>query len=150
MYYRRETGYVAFMRRQPWPLRLLIVSAVIVSIYWLLEDAYRYFGGLLLLFWAFFPDLLFNNSPQLDKVKNLPGMLDRKATAQGDMLRFGMEEAPISSIRKVAISKYDDEFGFIDFPYTSKLTRPMLFPLQQIDSVRHWFAENTPELEVIE
>jgi len=151
MFHWRETGYVAFMRRQPWPWRALAACLTLAFLAWLFSaHTYAYFSVIMLVLWAFFPEHLFRNSNRLSRVKNMPAMLHRTAGKPEDLLRVGMEEAPISAVKKVALSKYDDASAFIDFPYTSKFSQPLLFPIQQLESVRSWFVEQMPELEVIE
>lgn len=107
-------------------------------------EAFRYSGSLVLIMWLLFPEIWANKLPA-DKTKNMLKLLAR----DGDLLRVGMETASISIVRKVALSEYDEQYGFLQFPYTSKFSASYLFPIEQMAEVRDWFATKVPELEII-
>lgn len=96
------------------------------------------------------PEYFFKVQAHTDPIRNMPAMLHRETRSGIPALRLGMEEAPLTVIKKVALSKRDETYGFIDFPYTNRIGSPLLFPVEQINSVREWLEENVPELEIIE
>lgn len=107
-------------------------------------EAFRYSGSFVLIMWLLFPDMWSNKLPA-DKTKDMLKLLAR----DGDLLRVGMETASLSLVRKVALSEYDDQYGFLQFPYTSKFSASYLFPIEQMTEVREWFSTHAPELEII-
>lgn len=146
----RRTGYIAFMNRKPWQVRLLVMLSLITVFYWLGYVDSRYIGSMMILIAAFFPDYMFKKTVQIDTIRNMPAMLHREVRNGKSILRVGMEEAPLTAVKKVAISQYSSDHVFIDFPYTARITAPLLFPIEQDAKVRQWFADNAPELEIIE
>lgn len=108
------------------------------------SEAFRYFGGWVLLLWILFPEALGAKSP-VDKTRHMLAMLAR----EDDRLRVGMEQVAISSVQKVALDTYDDDHAILTFPYTSKISANYLFPRDQMAEVRAWFEQHTPELEII-
>lgn len=146
-----KAGYSAFMARISWPTRCMLVLSICALLGWAGLVPLNW-STLLILFLvgAVFPDSVFPPVENIDAVRNMPSMLHIEVRKNQRYLRVGMEEAPLSVVKKVAISKRDNEHAFIDFPYTSRITSPLRFPLVQIDSVRVWFSEHAPELELIE
>ncbi|MCC5880295.1 MAG: hypothetical protein JJU03_10440 [Idiomarina sp.] len=145
------TGYRAFMARIDWPMRAFLALSLLTVFGWaglipLQFSTLAIFIALTIVF----PDYIFTGGESIDAVRNMPAMLHIELRGDERYLRLGMEEAPLSVVKKVAISQRNSDQAFIDFPYTSRITSPLLFPLQQIDSVRAWFVENAPEVKLIE
>ena len=150
----RKVGYVALMRRQRRSYRLLFalsLGLVYLIFVWLDVAAVQPWVNIIFIaFMLLFPEYIFTPHSQSDPIRNMPGMLHREMRGETPVLRVGMEEASLEIVKKVAISQRDQTYGFIDFPYTSRINSPLLFPVNQINSVRQWFAEHAPELELIE
>ena len=150
----RRSGYVALMECRSRGKRLIAFIALLMTYYTLV-----YFDILPVVLLTnlvflsaimFFPGYFFKVQEQSDPIRNMPAMLHREERGQVPTLRLGMEEAPLAVIKKVALSKRDETYGFIDFPYTSRIGSPLLFPIEQINAVRQWLEKNVPELEIIE
>lgn len=149
----RRTGYVAFMQRHSRRKRLLIALSLL-----LIHLTLLYFTTLpvvvnnliFIVLVALFPEFAIPVHPQSDPIRNMPAMLHREDRNGAPALRLGMEEAPLAVIKEVALGKRDETYGFIDFPYTSRIASPLLFPVEQVESVRQWLQEHVPELEIIE
>lgn len=146
-----NTGYSAFMARIDWHMRAFVALSVLtgLGLVGLLPLQFSTLAIFLVLT-VVFPDYIFTSSESIDAVRNMPGMLHIEMRDDQRYLRLGMEEAPLSVVQKVAISQRNSDQAFIDFPYTSRITSPLLFPIEQIDKVRAWFAENAPEIKIIE
>ena len=107
-------------------------------------EVLRYTGSWVLMMWLLFPDMWSSKLPA-DRTKDMLGLLSR----DGDLLRVGMEAVSLDIVRKVALSEYDERYGYLQFPYTSKFSSDYLFPIGQMPQVREWFATHAPELEII-
>lgn len=152
LYARRHTGYIAFISRIAWPWRLLALAVVLGTLTWaeILSGPFVTSIYLVSLFLAFPDQMLTVPSGQFDQVRNMPSMLHREVRGDTPVLRVGMEEAPVSAVKRVIINKRNAEHAYIIFPYTRRINSPILFPVEQLDGVQQWFADNAPELEVVE
>ena len=150
----RRSSFVAFMEYRSRGTRLIALIALLITFYTLV-----YFDIIPLILLTnlaflsviiFFPGYFFKVQALPDPIRNMPAMLHREERGGAPTLRLGMEEAPLAVVKKVALSRRDETYGFIDFPYTRRIGSPLIFPVEQLDSVRQWLEENVPELELIE
>lgn len=126
--------------------RLFILLALIALAYGIWGRAIvQFIGALVLLMYGLFPEMWKNRKLEHNTSKDILGLLE----IRGEQLRVGMDIAPRSVVRKVAMGEYSETQGYLSFPYTRKITASYVFPLDQLEPLRAWFAEHAPELEVI-
>lgn len=126
--------------------RVFILLALIALAYGIWGRAiFQFIGALVLLMYGLFPEMWQNRKYEHDTSKDVLGLLE----VRGEQLRVGMDIAPKLVVRKVAMGEYSETQGYLSFPYTRKITASYVFPLDQLEPLRAWFAEHAPELEVI-
>ncbi|MCO4321213.1 hypothetical protein [Aliidiomarina quisquiliarum] len=126
--------------------RALIFFGLIALAYGLWgRTIFQYSGGIVLFMYGLYPEMWGNRTFEHDTSKDILSLLE----VRGDQLRVGMDIAPKSVVRKVAMGEYSETQGYLSFPYTRKITASYVFPLDQLEPLRAWFAEHASELEVI-
>lgn len=146
-----QRGYRARLARIPWGVRLAVLLGLFAaagSLGWMPAHFIASTG----LLWAalVFPDHLFIAQEQTDKVRNMPAMLHIEMRQGTRVLRVGMEEAPIAKLGRIAVGQRDDNWAYLHFIDTHRIVSPLLFPVEQIPSVRQWLAEHVPEILQVE
>ncbi|MGM0526392.1 MAG: hypothetical protein ACQEQ8_09395 [Pseudomonadota bacterium] len=132
--------------RIPLGYRAVLITLIIMSLFYFLEWGAYYLGAAIMLcMFLYAPEKFILLSDEHNKVKNIMTLL----AVQGDNLQVGLEQVPASQLKRVAVGEFDKNYGILQFPYNYHISHSHIFPIQQIDSVREFFRTHYPHVELI-
>ncbi|TDP40625.1 hypothetical protein DEU29_101170 [Idiomarina aquatica] len=130
----------------PLGYRAAIITLIITAVFSFWDWGAYYLGvAIMLCTFLYAPEKFLLASDQHNKVKNVMSLL----AVRGDNLQVGLEQVPVSKLKRVAVGEYDKRFGILQFPFNYQISHSHIFPIQQLDSVREFFKTNYPDVELI-
>lgn len=67
-----------------------------------------------------------------------------------DVLHVKQRQLQVQQIKKVALSKLDEQQALLDFPFNLYRAAAMRFPAKQLPALKTWLAAELPQAEIID
>lgn len=130
----------------PLGYRVALITLIITALFSFWGWGAYYLGAVIILCtFLYAPEKCLLASEQHNEVKNIMSLL----AVRGENLQVGLEQVPGSRLKRVAVGEYDKNYGILQFPFNYQISHSHIFPIRQMDSVREFFEENYPDVELI-